>query len=333
MKRLILHVGRHKTGTSTLQATLAESRDALTRQGVLYPALPRLKEGAGSGGDAHIAHHGLARVLDARNGFQGMLPAMVASIRDQARAAPGLDTLLLSSEAFPRIQNPALLRAFIGAFGTPEVEVICYVREVLDYAVSAWRQRIQAQPRFITFRDYCGRLRSMESNLAMWESLGRLRLDWYDSALARHGDIVADFLAATGLALDEDDSASARRNASIGGNLLYLRLRAIHADLPFLAYAPMGRLAQDDPAFRRPFHIPDDLAEDLRAGSGYSAPLERRLGPPPVLRSWADQAPLPDADRLEADIETIRAAYRPRQARADLDWLDELAPEAGFSYL
>lgn len=34
----ILHIGRHKTGTTSIQATLAAHRDLLGARGVLYPS-------------------------------------------------------------------------------------------------------------------------------------------------------------------------------------------------------------------------------------------------------------------------------------------------------
>jgi hypothetical protein len=40
--RLVIHVGPHKTGTTSVQSTLHANRQALLRQGVLYPSsLPR----------------------------------------------------------------------------------------------------------------------------------------------------------------------------------------------------------------------------------------------------------------------------------------------------
>lgn len=37
MTKVILHVGTHKTGTTSIQAALAASRPALQAAGILYP--------------------------------------------------------------------------------------------------------------------------------------------------------------------------------------------------------------------------------------------------------------------------------------------------------
>ncbi|MGI9601134.1 MAG: hypothetical protein ACR2QE_04570, partial [Acidimicrobiales bacterium] len=52
MKRVTLHIGLHKTGTTMLQALCARNRDALSDQGLLYPS-------TGGQDGVNNAHRGL----------------------------------------------------------------------------------------------------------------------------------------------------------------------------------------------------------------------------------------------------------------------------------
>lgn len=40
MKTFTLHIGTEKTGTTTLQSFLSKNRDALSKQGIIYPKSP-----------------------------------------------------------------------------------------------------------------------------------------------------------------------------------------------------------------------------------------------------------------------------------------------------
>ena len=41
MARVVLHIGTHKTATTTLQDTLATNRALLAEQGIVYPSIGR----------------------------------------------------------------------------------------------------------------------------------------------------------------------------------------------------------------------------------------------------------------------------------------------------
>ena len=54
LKRVILHIGRHKSGTSSIQHCLNRNVDLLSAAGILYP-----KHGRGG----RVAHHDIAKAL------------------------------------------------------------------------------------------------------------------------------------------------------------------------------------------------------------------------------------------------------------------------------
>ncbi len=85
--RCCLHIGLHKTGTTSFQSSCAKSREALRRAGIFYPDGADITRGI-------IQHLGLAVAL--RNGDADAAFAML----DQARlSAPESPTMLISSEA------------------------------------------------------------------------------------------------------------------------------------------------------------------------------------------------------------------------------------------
>ena len=62
MPRLYLHIGTHKTGTTSLQRFLAANRDPLRRQGIVYP------DPAIGGFRSSYAHHHVAHAMAERTG-------------------------------------------------------------------------------------------------------------------------------------------------------------------------------------------------------------------------------------------------------------------------
>lgn len=212
------------------------------------------------------------------------------------------DTLLLSSEAFQNISDTTRLNAFIGSLGVTEVQVICYVREHLDYASSAFRQKIQNQAGFITFDDYCRQFGSMTSFIERWRDIGELELSWYDRSLLKQGDIICDFCHRAGIAAK--DFRFEDKNPSIGGNLLSYKLAANHLGIPGGDYNSLKQFASDRVDFRAALLIDDTAAAQLRENSLYNRSLFAELGDL-QLKSWSHITETPDISKLHDDYEFI----------------------------
>ena len=109
MSEIIIHIGTHKTGTTTIQDTLFHNRKLLKARGVVYPRIGLI-----------APHHNLVtRWIDLPLQFRARRSAL-ANWESLARAwAGGDETLLLSSEEFSRMQ-PAVdfreLRGLVDAF-------------------------------------------------------------------------------------------------------------------------------------------------------------------------------------------------------------------------
>lgn len=95
MSRAVLHVGAHKTGTTTLQHLCALNRALLARHGVIYPEI-----GPGQGHHALLAIWSHVPKLPAQAHAADRAKALLADL--SARHAGGRDTLLLSAESFSR---------------------------------------------------------------------------------------------------------------------------------------------------------------------------------------------------------------------------------------
>lgn len=143
--RLILHVGTHKTATTTIQNTFAANRALLARHGVDYPKIGTVP-----------GHHGLVtkwvRLPDVY-----ALPGGPERAWERVgeMASPGR-TVVLSSEEFSRgLPEPRVdfreARAILGKFD--EVRVVCTLRDQLSYLQSIFLEvaKKQAPPPWAQF--------------------------------------------------------------------------------------------------------------------------------------------------------------------------------------
>ncbi len=130
MARILLHIGTHKTATTTIQNTFAANRALLARHGLIYPDLGR-----------STGHHGLAMrwvTLPEAFALQGGAEAGWDRV---AALAKGDATVLISSEEFSRgLPEPRVnfreLRDWLSGFA--EVQVICTLRDQLSYLQSIY---------------------------------------------------------------------------------------------------------------------------------------------------------------------------------------------------
>ncbi|MEM1386079.1 MAG: hypothetical protein AAF748_09285 [Pseudomonadota bacterium] len=153
-ERLVLHIGKHKTGSSALQYHLKRHRRALMSAGVLYP-----KPHQAWLGPVRSAHHalifalfgtfGLAKDVRARLGArpEEASRAMLDQVRADLRRHP-IDALVISSEAFFQ-EFPEEARVHLSATAKSlarNLHTICYIRHPVDYAVSALSTMVQRAP-------------------------------------------------------------------------------------------------------------------------------------------------------------------------------------------
>lgn len=312
---IVLHIGRHKSGTTALQQHLHRHRVALRAQGFLYPA-------AGQG--RRIAHHDLAEAFMQAQGAD--TPALAETIQrfEQALAAETEGwhgTLVISSEAFQNVAPAHVARLFPPA----QTRVVVYLREQGEYLVSAYQQHIQASTDHGTLAQYhqaVGTL-SYERFLQKWAGVygeDRLQVARYERQRLLGGDIVQDFCQRTGLPLLAPPEGE-DQNPSIGGALLEVKRlsNALAPDITTLhrTYDLYRRVALSDPRWQQKPVLPADTLAQLReaARAGNAAVSARYFGgeplfnPRPAAHAHAPTLPASELGQALAALLRARPAY------------------------
>lgn len=134
MKRIFLHIGQPKCGTTAIQRAFAEHSDSAENRTVYYPRKGRYVRKL-------VAHHNLAYELYAPKSF---LPARGswADLEEEVRST-GADNILLSSEAFRRFLANTVAAKFRKHFADYDCKVILYLRPQWDYIESGYNQLLR----------------------------------------------------------------------------------------------------------------------------------------------------------------------------------------------
>ncbi|MEU0113654.1 hypothetical protein ABZ137_07945 [Streptomyces bobili] len=128
----LLHIGPHKTGTTSIQGALFAARDALPAYGVEFPATSR---------------HPMQAVL-AACARPGMIGDSVPTERHWNQLvervhATGPRTSVLSSEFFADAPDDATVRRIVGRLGADRVHVLVTLRPLARIMPSQWQQYVQ----------------------------------------------------------------------------------------------------------------------------------------------------------------------------------------------
>jgi hypothetical protein len=215
--RYIVHVGRHKTGTTALQRRFAASTRELMEHGVLYPEVGRRPFG----------HHELADAIGSSSPGGPATP-IIAELRDEIEAKSP-HTIVVSSEALQGVA-PNRLAA---VFPPHETTIVLYIREQVDYLISGYAQRVQATDLCVPFEEYVEKHRKAVDYLPWLRRFERsfgndnMVVRVYDRELLIGGSTLSDFLAALGLSdLPIERDGSIDTNPSLDFPSLRLKLLA-----------------------------------------------------------------------------------------------------------
>lgn len=216
-KRIILHIGGEKTGTTTLQKYLFCNAAILRQRGIHY--FNNRSKPYVSG----VAHFPLAACL---------IPEEVDFIPDEKRASLSLvlsaleedihqldGTIILSCEHFSsRLHSRDQLQRLRNALAADDVHVVCYAREQSELALSSWSTAV---------RYGCDQKFSLESVIPenpyynylhvteLWASVfENIHVREYRRDRLVNGDICADFFNLMGLD-DRDLEAHGPENEAL----------------------------------------------------------------------------------------------------------------------
>ena len=212
MRRLIIHLGTHKTGSSSFQQFMVEQADWLRAHGI-EPYLEVRPEALAGPNAVSIAHDLLRADAVTTPRFNRKVPApsrqrlraTARHVRWMLAQAEGRD-LLISAEAFDFFRTPAEAQALRLVAG-PGVAIVPLVALRED---AAWRRSWRAQiartpdlsPADLAAPDFplpAPWWFDRAAILGFWRGVGPLIEVDYDAALAADGDVIPALLAAIGL--------------------------------------------------------------------------------------------------------------------------------------
>ena len=215
MKEILLHIGKQKTGTTSLQEYFYKNRKKLRENGVYYPK-------TGLRGQSHSEIAGILQ--------QPVNPSNQVLIEELLREITncGFHKIIISCEGLEKVSPQKLKNVFTGY----QLKPIVYLRNQVDFLASCYLQHIQetfkstALEDFLTLSrnsklDYKGYLRKYKS--VFGNDIG---VSLYDKDYLYNGDIVDDFLEKY---LKEERSSlpernNLRRNRSIGWHTARFKL-------------------------------------------------------------------------------------------------------------
>jgi hypothetical protein len=208
----LLHIGGEKTGTTTLQATLAANRTALAGAGMMYSraagreahGLLALYASAGEG----TADLRAAMGLDPPGHFENFLARFPAMLAREA-AESGARVLIYSSEHLSsRLHDQSAVervRTLLAKL-VDEVHLVYYARPQAELVLAAWSTMLKsgsAAPFSLAAALSNPTMFDHAALVTRWAEAfpgSPWRFRPYQSALLTDNDIVADFCACTGVA-------------------------------------------------------------------------------------------------------------------------------------
>lgn len=304
MRRLTLHIGTEKTGTTTLQRFLVLNRARLAAEGILLPRYlgspsHRLLPAIANDDDyvdEFFQAEGLGRDRTARRAakdrwWQGFVEEV-----ETARLA----RVLVSSEHLhSRLQTDrevARLRALLDSL-FDRIDVVLYVRDPLLAAVSLFSTAIKAGVVHDRVpgpdNPYFNNIANHRATIERWSAVfgaEALRVRVFDRRRFEGGDLITDFAAAADLPLADHQRPDAE-NETLDHLGLEL-LRAVNRVLP--RFDADGR--------------PNPHRTDLQRLFETHFSHGRRYVPPPDLAEAYDTA-------FAASNEWVRARFFPEQDR------------------
>ncbi|MEO6267308.1 MAG: hypothetical protein ABIO66_11970 [Nocardioidaceae bacterium] len=155
-RRVLVHVGAPKTGTSYVQDVLYLNREALAKQGILYPA-------------ERFDEHFLA-ALDLMDLHWGGLEAQAVGawdrLAERIRAWPG--TAIVSHEILATASRQQVRRA-LDSFGDAEVHVVISARDLVRQIPAEWQENVKHR-RTIGYGEFLDRVidPARTGELASW---------------------------------------------------------------------------------------------------------------------------------------------------------------------
>jgi len=221
VKKLYIHHGYNKTGTSALQDFCRQNRDALKKKGILYPTYGTRDRSAHHRLVCHFCRIPPKHFIEDRN-----MTDVIDEVMDELESS-GADTMLVSTElmVFCADYYPEKVAAFLERFD--QTRLISYLRRQDDYAHSYYNSAIRNGLCATGFDEFIDGINlDYFDNLSQWEALfgeGNIIVRPYRKDRFVGGTLHTDFLDVLGLTMDADlEELPYRPNEALSKPLVYL---------------------------------------------------------------------------------------------------------------
>ncbi len=272
-KTLYFHIGKFKTGSTSIQNFLYLNREVLESRGVCYPDI------SGSQVKRFINGRSLFRFLS--NGNMNKAKKLIQKAVKEANAQ-SCSNILISNECFSRravMQNPDFsfdnlsaenIGNLFSAFDL-EVKVVIYIRPFVEYVVSFWNTEILKSATGLGLEEYID-LYHYEDELDQIYEYGRafgnenIILRPFEREQLKNSDLMEDFLDCLGLELDDDFEIPDNTNESFDRSTLELlgMVNALKLDKYFRRKLYAGVIARRDRSQPKPIEtLSDELIDGL----------------------------------------------------------------------
>lgn len=285
---IVLHIGMHKTATTSIQNSLAGFTDGTTRYARLGAANHSIPLITALASDPHTHRHFSQR---------GLNEADVSPLRKAARVRLGreLDSpeprLILSGEALTDLspKDMRILARYLGRHADT-VHVIAYIREPVGFASSAYQQRIKGGRKnfAVPSPNYRKRFRKV---LRVFDG-HRVEFVSFEPKTFRNVCIITDFCDRVGVDADQVPKINGNESLSPEAVALLLslnssgqttvgspvHLRAREELIEALRPAFPGKFAFDAALIRRTVNKADCAWMEEQAGFKLPLPASNRTG-------------------------------------------------------
>lgn len=210
-KTIILHIGPTKTGSTSIQAMLAENQAELLEQGFLYPSTGRPKKQKGyilnrPSGCRRLygpitAHHllvwSLMREVEEVNSEE-LLEILHREITDSSA-----HTAILSAEIFTRLRKHEI-ELLENLLKGHQIKIVAYQRDIFSRSLSRYTQAVKTGLFSGSFRDYIEAHSDdafvLERVIPVWRKVfDEVHIEIKDFDVAKKKGIELDFLCFIGL--------------------------------------------------------------------------------------------------------------------------------------
>ena len=209
-RKIILHIGAGKTGSSAIQSFLGLNVSALRREGIVVPDNDLGLTGPGWGNHVRVFRGWIADPATGRTALERAIGTIFKKEEDA-------EAVLLSAENLAgQGAAPSLFQTLMNDH---DVEVILYIRRQDDFILSAWQQwNVKTHDDFLAWLlAGVDRLGNWKTYLQNWEKVvprEKITVRIFDRSLLEGGDVVADFFRLLNLSAPFEAFERPEKNAN-----------------------------------------------------------------------------------------------------------------------